>query len=552
MAKENLRVLEAPKLIMQWQADPSHTQRVIEYLRNHPADCRVLFFLDGKQSHTEGDRPLGKDKLSADPNYVAQYAEVPDKFRDSTNNHIMSLKKRFHECHDKLNLTGAGVMPNDVTQNLHAQVLHTFLWYDELLSIMGTNPALSVKTISSRPGTDHAANFFALTQGTQTSGQAPFVPVPSGQASFGSAPSGQVSFGSVLSGQVPFGSAPSGQAPFGSAPSGQAPFGSVPSGQAPFGSVPSGQVPFGSAPSGQVPFTVPPFASSSPSGYHPSHPSIIACSHPPVPAPSESNTYCDNNYVGDGYDEDMDMDLRFDDMPQPQPPIMSNYWEEEGDVTILNSPPKPRASKRWACQSASPSSSHSPLPKSSSFVLPLKLQTSLHDSHAAFGKRVSRTSWTSANSPKPSSSGSSLSKTTMSAPASTSQMSQLPSSKGKGRQVKWVWSDLQGDLNQLNDEIGSIQSDWITQGELKNEHYMVKYNLTHQVNEHKFLHEEHVHCDKEAVATHQRSQEAKDMEIHLCEAEAKMHAALAHAHAEEARALQLKIEYQHLMSGSNS
>ncbi|KAG1855030.1 hypothetical protein C8R48DRAFT_776435 [Suillus tomentosus] len=533
----NDHAAQAPKLVVQWQADPSRTQRVIEYLRNHPADCRVLFFSDGKQSHTEGDHPSGKDKLSvcsvvarhvfqADPNYAAQYAEVPDKFRDSTNNHIMSLKKRFRECHDKLNSTGAGVMPNDVAQNLHAQVLHTFPWYDELLSIMGTNPALSVKTVSSHPGTDHAANFFALTQGAQTSGQAPFVPAPSGQASFGSAPSGQ----------APFGSAPSGQAPFGSAPSGQAPFGSAPS-----------------APSVQAPFTVPPFASSSlPSGYHPSHPGIITRSHPPAPAPSESDTYCDNNYVGDGYDEDMDMDLRFDDVPQPQPPVTSNYWEEEGDVTILNSPPKPRASKRRARQSASPSSSCSPLPKSSSFVLPPKSQTSLHDSRAAFGKRVSRTSRTSANSPKPSSSGSSLLKTTMSAPASTSQTSQLPSSKGKGRQVKWVRSDLQGDLNRLNDEIGSVQSDRITWGELKNERYMAKYNLARQVDEHKFLREERVHCDKEAVATHQCSQEAKDTEIHLREAEAKMHAALAHAHAEEARALQLKIEYQHLMSGSNS
>jgi hypothetical protein len=118
--------------------------------------------------------------------------------------------------------------------------------------------------------------------------------------------------------------------------------------------------------------------------------------------------------------------------------------------------------------------------------------------------------------------------------------------------VKRVRSDLQGDLNRLNDEIGSVQSDRITRGELKNERYMAKYNLARQVNEHKFLREEHVHCDKEAVATHQRSQEAKDTEIRLRFAEAKMHAALAHAHAEEARALQLKIEYQRLMSGSNS
>ncbi|KAG1883066.1 hypothetical protein F4604DRAFT_1920959 [Suillus subluteus] len=166
-----------PKLVVQWQAGPGHTQKVIEYLCANSPDCQVLFYSDWKQAHTQGDRPSGKDKLSIcaviakhifqkDPDYLTQYAEVLEKFHDSMNNHITSLKKKYRECYDKLHLTGAGVMPNDknAAQNLHAQILQTFPWYDELVSILGTNPALSLKTVSSHPGTDHAANFFAITQ----------------------------------------------------------------------------------------------------------------------------------------------------------------------------------------------------------------------------------------------------------------------------------------------------------------------------------------------------------------------------------------------------
>jgi hypothetical protein len=59
----------------------------------------MLFHSDGKQANTEGDRPSGKDKLSVcvviarhvferDAEYAVQFQSVPDKFHDSTNNHI--------------------------------------------------------------------------------------------------------------------------------------------------------------------------------------------------------------------------------------------------------------------------------------------------------------------------------------------------------------------------------------------------------------------------------------------------------------------------------
>lgn len=85
--------------MIQWQADVTGTQRVVEHLCSHPADCRMLFYSDGKQANTEGDRPSEKDKLlvcvviarhvfERDAEYVVQFQTVPNKFRNSMNNHI--------------------------------------------------------------------------------------------------------------------------------------------------------------------------------------------------------------------------------------------------------------------------------------------------------------------------------------------------------------------------------------------------------------------------------------------------------------------------------
>lgn len=70
----------------------------MEHLYTHPADCRALFYSDNK-SHTDGDRPLAKDKVSIcqiiakcvfknDPEYANYYPNDPERFHDSTNSHI--------------------------------------------------------------------------------------------------------------------------------------------------------------------------------------------------------------------------------------------------------------------------------------------------------------------------------------------------------------------------------------------------------------------------------------------------------------------------------
>ncbi|KAG1877458.1 hypothetical protein F4604DRAFT_1680124 [Suillus subluteus] len=171
------------KLTIQWQADPRRTEKIMKHLRAHPADCRVLFYSDNKL-HADGDHPSAEDKVSIcqiiaksvfehNPDNENYYPNNPERFRDSTNSHISGLRKRYHECHDKLHSTGAGVTPLDETTavNLHAQILEEFPWYNDLADILGGNPAVSLKTISSVPGVDHVSKYFSLVQAS-TAGSA--------------------------------------------------------------------------------------------------------------------------------------------------------------------------------------------------------------------------------------------------------------------------------------------------------------------------------------------------------------------------------------------
>ncbi|KAG2051258.1 hypothetical protein BDR06DRAFT_1010609 [Suillus hirtellus] len=153
----------------------------MEHLCTHPADCCILFYSDNK-SHTDGDHPTAKDKVSIcqiiaksvfknDPKYANYYPDDPERFHDSTNSHISGLRKKYREFHDKLHLMGTGIMPLDemTAANLHVQILEEFSWYDDLAAILGGNPALSLKTISLALGVDHASKYFCLMQASTAS-----------------------------------------------------------------------------------------------------------------------------------------------------------------------------------------------------------------------------------------------------------------------------------------------------------------------------------------------------------------------------------------------
>ncbi|KAG1724171.1 hypothetical protein EDB19DRAFT_1915652 [Suillus lakei] len=169
---------------------------VVDHLHDHPADCQNLFSSDAKQPQNDNDHPLGKDKVSVcavimkyvfqnDAEYVDYYTAEPEKFQDSMNSHINRLRRKYCNSYDKLHVTGTGIMLEDEAQNLHAQIMKEFPWYDELVGIMEGNLAISLKMVSSRPGVDHAAKYFSI---SCTAGSSYSESLGSGSAQFSAHP----------------------------------------------------------------------------------------------------------------------------------------------------------------------------------------------------------------------------------------------------------------------------------------------------------------------------------------------------------------------------
>ncbi|KAG1790238.1 uncharacterized protein HD556DRAFT_1491298, partial [Suillus plorans] len=146
----------------------------------HPADCRVLFN-ESKKSRdpaiSEPD-PSGSQKnhiwaaiaeviFEKDEEYKDAYAEDKHKFTVAVSNRITHLRNKYKKQHARFHQTGAGINPLDAAgaQNLREQVLIDFPWFDILDKLWKSNPVFALKTISSVPGVDHAANMAALTQG---------------------------------------------------------------------------------------------------------------------------------------------------------------------------------------------------------------------------------------------------------------------------------------------------------------------------------------------------------------------------------------------------
>ncbi|KAG2360238.1 hypothetical protein BDR07DRAFT_1487267 [Suillus spraguei] len=52
-----------PRLTIQWHNDRALTDTLVNYLTTHPADCKILFYSDGKKAMAAADDgPSGSDK----------------------------------------------------------------------------------------------------------------------------------------------------------------------------------------------------------------------------------------------------------------------------------------------------------------------------------------------------------------------------------------------------------------------------------------------------------------------------------------------------------
>ncbi|KAG2366751.1 hypothetical protein BDR07DRAFT_1479753 [Suillus spraguei] len=165
-----------PRLTIQWHNDHALTDMLVNYLTTHPADCRILFYSDGKKAMAAADDgPSGSDKgqiysviaklvFMEHIKYGPAYLVNPKKFRNAVCNRIRILRGKYKKIKASFGSTGAGVMPAEGTpaKNLLDAALLELPWYMELDAIWHSNPSMAAKVHSSRPGINHAGAFYSL------------------------------------------------------------------------------------------------------------------------------------------------------------------------------------------------------------------------------------------------------------------------------------------------------------------------------------------------------------------------------------------------------
>ncbi|KAG1887393.1 hypothetical protein F4604DRAFT_1675359 [Suillus subluteus] len=530
-----------------WQADLQRTNKLVDFLVNNAVDCRILFSSEGKKPTDPNIKgpPLGKDKdtihaviadviFSGDKVYVGQYAANRTRFHDSVANCITVLWNKFHEYHNEFESTGAGIVPLDVgtAENPHAKVKKEFPWYDNLYKIWGSNPSFAAKTTSSRPGTDHGGDLFAL------------IPSPPSQFAphqFDFAPPHQSGQQGGIAGSHPHVPAP--QFNFTALPQNAQP-GNVSGspqhwnyGLPPQGTYASGVT--GSLPTPQYNFTPPPQSvpPSSTSG-SPQHWNYDLS---PQGAQSQScNAYSPgpptlSDFPGMGDDNDNPLADDMEDL----------HMDESVAHQNLNGVAR-NASSLHLLQL------HPPL----SFAALQKPRTSTHDGRSSFKSHAGhvmecegatsstpsvaslKTSHSSLGRGQSDKQGSSVQQ------SPTSQTSVSAKPKGKDSVSKRIRLEIQEQVKMLNDDLESIHSEKVSLYQLKNERLMVKMNSNHQQKEHDFICEEHANECADAAIVHQRMKEAKETEIRLCEADAKVLEM-------ERDLMRLRIEWAKLNAGKN-
>ncbi|KAG2051963.1 hypothetical protein BDR06DRAFT_1009895 [Suillus hirtellus] len=112
--------------------------------------------------------------------------------------------------------------------------------------------------------------------------------------------------------------------------------------------------------------------------------------------------------------------------------------------------------------------------------------------------------------------------------------------KTTGSKKKKAKSDIQEQVERVNGEIGSIQSDVTSRHNLKHERFLVKLDV-----------KKDYHCEMKKYKYLRK--ETKDAEICLCETDVQVHEAQALALDKEAEMWHLKIQFHQMMqSGSTA
>ncbi|KAG1803544.1 uncharacterized protein HD556DRAFT_1437304 [Suillus plorans] len=543
-----------PRLTIQWHNETALTDVLVNYLTSHPADCRVLFYSEGKKAMSPvNDSPSGSDKgqicsviakliFTNHPKYGHAYHDNQKKFRDAINNRINSLRTKYKKMKARFGDTGASVMPLDGTaaKNLLDSVLSEFPWYTDLDGIWHSNPSLAAKTYSSKPGVDHAGSFYSLVQPRGGAG-------PS--TSFGASPS-PTHFSATPSASA-HNVSPHTQART-SDPQTQA-HTSDPQTQART-SDPQTQART-SDPQTQARTSDPLFYSDPPIDPQLLQPQTLA---PPFTPPQTHLPGLRNSpdvTILDDYAPDSGSG------PLNAPlgnalDYLDDNDEEMLDDTGAGSPPQVAGTKRHFAASPSP-----PPDAPQLFAIRTKLPTPLYDSRSAFGAH------------KPSSHGArrkgpSDMARSMSTPSSTTRnttpssdyvisptpQTSLPNSGGSSK--KKARSDVQDQVGLVRDEIESLQSSALSRHESKHQRYLAKLGAksehSRDTKKYEWLRDTRAHEASQASLVHQRQQEDKDAEIRLRETDIRVHEAHSLMLDKEAETLRLKIQYHQMMQGNKA
>ncbi|KAG1778502.1 hypothetical protein EV702DRAFT_1267677 [Suillus placidus] len=532
-----------PRITVQWGKEDALTDILVDHITSHPADSRILFYSEGKKTpFTDGEQASGKDKsdiyavlakliFANHVKHGAGYHRNPKKFCDSVANHIVGLKARYKKLKAKLGATGAGVLPGDRHANLLLEICAEWKWFVDLDAIWHSNPAFAVTSHSSRPGVDHAGQMYSLAQplrGTAAGGTSRHVqgaaqPQPPPQPSCSA--SAQSFCGDHLIDPRLLQSSPA-----------------LPDTPSPtFPDIPTAPSPPNNFPDPSAAHHAPPPL------YDPPQVHLRGLSR------TDNDLHRSNPFaapLGDALDHLQDNDMMQEGGEEEEEEEEEDDRMQEDELLSYNSPPKVAGKKRRNFASPSPSPPHDPQP----FHVPAKAPTNAYHSRAAFSQQPIRGKHKPLLMSRNLSTPSSTPRNTTPSSSSTPQTSVSAQVNGCKKKKK-AKSDVQDQVENLTEEIESIQSDVMSLQDSKHQRFIVKLSAKsenqRETKKYNWLRDMRAHEASQAVLTHQREQENRAAEIRLREADIRVHEAHSTVLDKEAETLRLRIQYQQLMQGSS-
>ncbi|KAJ7744262.1 hypothetical protein DFH07DRAFT_963795 [Mycena maculata] len=178
-----------PRKQVNWVKNPQWTDKLIEYLTDHPSFRKKLFSdstADAKKE--ERTKEVAKDGKAVqcgvlakhifenDNKEQARYANDPAKFAGTVETRLRRLKKEYIFHLHRVGATGAGLDPDRVRggselASVFDEVRKAFPWWDELHAFWRELPNYNpIGVQSSEPGVDHAgaaADIFAAQAGSE-------------------------------------------------------------------------------------------------------------------------------------------------------------------------------------------------------------------------------------------------------------------------------------------------------------------------------------------------------------------------------------------------